>query len=221
MIIHVGELIAQQCDNYVRARCPSYPENRLTRIIKNSRCAKARLLHYFARDTPEEDPSSKVGADDEFSSWCGWHNDHGSLTGLTSALFLDKDNNEVDMSDDPTAGLYCRSRASQLVKVNIPIDHLGYQIGEVAQVHSGGILQATPHAVRGSKLVGISRETYAVFMEPMWDEPMDFPEGIDLEAVQSQSSAANLPKGVPPLKSRWAPGQDFGDFTTKTLAAFY
>ena len=32
--------------------------------------------------------------------------------------------------------------------------------------------QATPHAVRGSKMRNVSRETFAVFMEPMWMEPM-------------------------------------------------
>lgn len=41
-----------------------------------------------------------------------------------------------------------------------------------------GCAQATPHAVRGSSVKGVSRETFAVFMEPMWMEPMNFPEGV-------------------------------------------
>jgi hypothetical protein len=58
-------------------------------------------------------------------------------------------------------------------------------------------------------------------MEPMWMEPMNTPDGIHADAAQSQSAAANLPKGVPPLTSRWELGQTFGDFTTKTLDSYY
>ena len=46
-------------------------------------------------------------------------------------------------------GLYIRTRKSELIKVNIPSDCLAFQIGETAQIHSGGILQATPHSVKG------------------------------------------------------------------------
>ncbi len=52
-------------------------------------------------------------------------------------------------------------------------DHLGFQIGETSQILSGGVLKATPHAVRGpsssssSHGGGVaSRSTLAVFMEP-------------------------------------------------------
>ena len=118
-------------------------------------------------------------------------------------------------------GLYCRNRKSQLVKVSIPPSHLAFQIGETAQIHSGGVLQATPHAVRGSSVAGVTRETFAVFMEPDWGEAMNCPEGVDPSAAQSQSSAENLPRGVPSLNSRWNSGMDFGEFTAATLNAYY
>jgi hypothetical protein len=38
-------------------------------------------------------------------------------------------------------GLYIRSRNSEIVKVSIPADCIAFQIGETAQIHSGGILQ--------------------------------------------------------------------------------
>jgi len=60
-----------------------------------------------------------------------------------------------------------------LTKVPIPADCLAFQIGETAQIHSGGLMQATPHCVRGAQgkaAEGISRETFAVFMEPQWAE---------------------------------------------------
>ncbi|MGB4346572.1 MAG: hypothetical protein WBJ21_09270 [Burkholderiaceae bacterium] len=121
-----------------------------------------------------------------------------------------------------------RNRNSQLIHANIPVDNIAFQIGETAQVHSGGLLQATPHAVRGSKMVGVSRETFAVFMEPMWMDPMAVPEGVDPHQAQSQTAAANLPPGVPALKTRWehrpdpaqAP-QTFGEFSEKTHQSYY
>lgn len=217
LIVSVGTIIARHCDRYVKSKCVAYADNKLSSIIEKSLCCKGRLLHYFPRS---EDISDTLSTDIEFSSWCGWHNDHGSLTGLTSAMFLDTDGKEV-ANVDGKAGLYIRNRKSQLVKIGIPRDHIAFQIGETAQIHSGGFLQATPHAVRGSSMAGVSRETFAVFMEPNWDEPMTFPVGLDVEAVQSQSSAANLPSGVPPLRLRWKPSQSFGEFTSATLQSYY
>lgn len=40
-------------------------------------------------------------------------------------------------------GLYIRNRRSELIKVAIPSDHIAFQIGETAQVQSGGILQVS------------------------------------------------------------------------------
>ncbi len=91
-----------------------------------------------------------------FSDWCGWHNDHGSLTGLVPAMFFNE-KGEVISNPDPTAGLYVRNRRGEIVKVSTPSDHLAFQIGETAQIHSGGILQATPHAVKGAEIPGCSR----------------------------------------------------------------
>jgi hypothetical protein len=51
---------------------------------------------------------------------------------------------------DPLSGLYIKSRSGEVVKAVFPADHLGFQIGETACVHSGGWLYATPHCVRGA-----------------------------------------------------------------------
>lgn len=89
-------------------------------------------------------------------------------------------------------------------------------------MHSGGILQATPHAVRGvSTVSGVSRSTFAVFMEPEWGCPMSVPQGVRPEDAQSGAAAALLPKAVPPLHSRWSNEQSFGDFTSATLQAYH
>jgi hypothetical protein len=189
----------------------------LSNVVGDERRARRGPAKSYVELAGEVEASSD---EDDFSSWCGWHNDHGSITGLTSALFLDAAGQPV-VNSDPKAGLYIRSRAGALVKVAIPTDHIAFQIGETAQIHSGGFLQATPHAVRGSSVAGVSRSTFAVFMEPGWDEPMSCPEGVAPEEAQSQAAAATLPTGVPSLSSRWSPSMTFSDFTNSTLSAYY
>jgi isopenicillin N synthase-like dioxygenase len=43
------------------------------------------------------------------------------------------------------------------------------QVGESMQIHSGGLLRATPHFVRSASspaATNVSRNTFAVFMQP-------------------------------------------------------
>jgi hypothetical protein len=42
-------------------------------------------------------------------------------------------------------------------------------------MHHRTFLQATPHAVRGTSVPGVSRETFAVFLGPEDGEIMDIP----------------------------------------------
>jgi len=219
LIVSVGKLVAKQCDAYVEKQMKTYSKGRLTRIIDTSICCKARLLHYFPYEGANE--VLKEGEAEDFSSWCGWHNDHGSLTGLTSAMYLNNETGESAINTDNKAGLYIRGRHGQLVKAAFPADQIAFQIGETAQIHSGGILQATPHSVKGSSDTKLCRDTFAVFMEPNWDEMMDVPEGISLGDAQNAQATSNLPKGVPALSSRLADNQSFGEFTEKTLSSYY
>lgn len=220
LVVRVGMLVGRQCDRYVQKQCPEYEDFKLFEVIRTSKCCKARLLHYFPM------PPSEAGATDvkdesvDFSDWCGWHNDHGSLTGLVPAIYMDADGAQIP-NPDPTAGLYIRSRDGTLVKAVVDADGLAFQIGETAQIHSGGLLQATPHAVRGANAPGVSRETFAVFMEPNWDGDMVIPATRSLAQAQDQQAAQNLPPGVPPLGRRFSEGMDFGDFTKATLSEYY
>jgi hypothetical protein len=81
----------RQCDKFVKSRCPTYPEGRLEKIIRESKTPKARLLHYF----PLSEEQAAAEASTDYSSWCGWHNDHGSLTALVPAMYIDQDGKEV------------------------------------------------------------------------------------------------------------------------------
>lgn len=220
LVHEVGTLVAKCCDSYVSSRCPGY-EPKLAKIVCHSKCCKARLLHYFAcTDSVHDDNNKTSTGDTQFSNWCGWHNDHGSLTGLLPAMYLDSNGNIVDCPD-PEAGLYIKSRNGAIVHAKIPNNALAFQVGETMQIHTGGCLQATPHAVRGCKGGGISRETFAVFMEPEYHSSMQLPNGRTLEHTQCIEAERYLPRNVRTLSSRWKPGMNFGEFSDATFAAFH
>uniref|UniRef100_A0A6U3SML8 Non-haem dioxygenase N-terminal domain-containing protein n=3 Tax=Ditylum brightwellii TaxID=49249 RepID=A0A6U3SML8_9STRA len=222
MLVHtVGCSLAKLCDEYVFSQCPTYNPTQIHTVLQHSLCCKARLLHYFP--TTQQPPSK--GGDDDFSDWCGWHNDHGSLTGLIPAMYLNAQNQEIP-SPDPKAGLYIKSRNGKLTHVSIPSNCLAFQIGETSQVHSGGILQATPHAVRGCRSHGgvegdVTRESFAVFMEPEYHGDMNIPEGKTVQDTQRKDAEQFLPPSVRTLRSRWKYGMNFGEFSDATFAAFY
>lgn len=88
------------------------------------------MLHYF--------PYSKVSKSTE-ADWCGWHNDHGALTALTSAMYIDKDGNEISLTK-PEGGLYAKNRFGEIERIAIPQDMLAFQLGEVSQIITGGYL---------------------------------------------------------------------------------
>ncbi|KAK5497479.1 hypothetical protein LTR55_001971 [Exophiala xenobiotica] len=124
----------------------------------------------------EEEEQQKV--DD---SWCTTHVDHGCLTGLTSAMFLDESESESPLigssnsdpgsqsrtptlqelhsSPDPSSGLYILNRAGVMHKVAIPRDCLAFQTGEALELITHGKFKAVPHF-------------------PNLDEPVDLETGL-------------------------------------------
>ncbi|CAK9196621.1 unnamed protein product [Sphagnum troendelagicum] len=198
LILEVGMLLAHHCDKYVYSRKPMYEKGKLERMLRDSKCHKGRLLHYFPASCSAEDRTT------DMASWCGWHVDHGSLTGLTCALYM-KGANETH-NPDPQSGLYIRDRSGTVVKAVFGECNIAYQIGEATEIHSGQLFHATPHCVQaaqGEAALGIHRNTFALFMQPQWDEPLNSPEG------QEVSSA----KCIDIL--------NFGDFTEQRLAMYY
>ena len=170
-----------------------------------------RLLHYFP--VSEEVDTSDM-------KWCGWHNDHGTITGLCSAMYLAPDGSEVDPSsiEDTESGLFAMNRNFEQVKIKIPKDSLAFQIGESAQIHSGGLLRATPHCVISKPSTeGISRNTMAVFLEPNFEDIMSVPEGVDPVNVHKSDPTKQLSL----IKNRWKNGQSFEEFEMETYKSFY
>lgn len=200
LILNVGLMVAYHCDQYVSKGHGGDKglENTLTR----SRCHKGRLLYYF----PSQQSGDGTQDGDSMSSWCGWHTDHGSLTGLTCGLFM-RDGEEVPCPDS-ASGLYIRARTDQIVKVVYGEDEIAYQIGETTEILSRGRLCATPHCVRapiGKDASGLERSTFALFMQPDWDEKLNFPEVVHIhqELISSHGSLT------------------FGEYTEKLLDKYY
>uniref|UniRef100_A0A6B2L8N5 Non-haem dioxygenase N-terminal domain-containing protein n=1 Tax=Arcella intermedia TaxID=1963864 RepID=A0A6B2L8N5_9EUKA len=205
LIVEVGTLLSHHCDKYVSSKLgEAYPkENHLEGVIRESKSTKARLLHYF------EVPDGVTVNTEDSDTWCGWHNDHGSLTGLCSAMFRDIRTGEFVDCPDPIAGLYCRPRYGGLQKISIPKDCLAFQIGECAQIHTGGVLRATPHAVKAINppdSAYYSRETFAVFMQPNFDQLLSPPSGVSVDQV---------------AVGQYKEGMDFGKFGKATIDYYY
>ncbi|XP_014518994.1 uncharacterized protein LOC106776153 isoform X2 [Vigna radiata var. radiata] len=184
LIFDVGLMLAYHCDQYVSRGMKTRKDEGLESILRRSRCHKGRLLYYFPSQQGDPDGNS-------LSSWCGWHTDHGSLTGLTCGMFT-KDGVEMSCPDS-AAGLYIRTRSDQIVKVVFGEDDIAYQIGETTEILSGSYLCATPHCVqapKGEKSSGIERSTFALFMQPDWDEKLNFPEEVRIHKELIPSNSA-------------------------------
>lgn len=150
-------------------------------------------------------------------------------------MYLDSEGRQVvdvecDVEENDrgsSSGLHIQSRTGEIVRVKLPPTALGFQIGETSQIQSGGVLQATPHAVRscsstlkrGAGGNGVTRESFALFLEPEFDDLLQVPPGKTIDDCQDPA-ATPLPSSVIPLKNRWKPGQSFGDFHRSTVSAF-
>eukprot|EP01100_Stratorugosa_tubuloviscum_P001266 TRINITY_DN127_c0_g4_i1.p1 TRINITY_DN127_c0_g4~~TRINITY_DN127_c0_g4_i1.p1 ORF type:complete len:353 (+),score=174.61 TRINITY_DN127_c0_g4_i1:83-1141(+) len=190
LMIDVGIMVAKECDKFVKNRIPQYNLT-IEETIRNSRSCKARLLHYYAINE-DRTPRSR-------DSWCSWHNDIGTLTALCSAMYMKEGSiTEQINNPDPEAGLYARTRNGIEKKIVIPKDCLAFQIGHAAQVTTGGMLRATPHAVQAPKWpesVNVIRNTFAVFMQPDFNSPLCVPQTIDPNTIDVELFENNIEFG--------------------------
>ncbi|KAB5549670.1 hypothetical protein GE09DRAFT_1001736 [Coniochaeta sp. 2T2.1] len=210
LIIDVAVLVAKACDRFAEKELgESYPAGYLERMVSTSTTTKARLLHYFPEEKTSA-PAAPVSASEiangapsqDEDDWCATHLDHGCLTGLTSAMFVDESASpplapafnpaspslslsplpELAASPDPAAGLYIKSRAGETVQVKIPRDCIAFQTGEALERITGGKFKAVPHFVRGARANmsdgKIARNTLAVFTQPNLGEVVDREQGI-------------------------------------------
>lgn len=201
LILDVGLMVACHCDKYVLKAADLDEDDSLEKLIKHSRCHKARLLYYFPKHR-----SQCADDNNTISSWAGWHTDFGCLTGLTCGMF--SRNAEEIACPDSVAGLYVKAQNNEVVRVAIGEDELAYQIGETAEILSGHRLCATPHCVRApsmDKAIGVARSTFVMFMQPNWDKNLRLPSesGHHPEAITQSATIT------------------FGDYSNKVLSKYY
>ncbi|UKZ75300.1 hypothetical protein TrVFT333_002978 [Trichoderma virens FT-333] len=163
LIIDVAVLVARACDRFAEKEIQGYPKGYLEHVVSTSNTTKARLLHYFPQGASEAASTEAEGDEDD---WCGTHLDHGCLTGLTSAMFIDEKQvspavptadltslngaslpplEELPASPDAAAGLYIKSRTGETVQVKIPRDCIAFQTGEALERITAGKFKAVPH----------------------------------------------------------------------------
>ncbi|EXJ94410.1 hypothetical protein A1O1_02804 [Capronia coronata CBS 617.96] len=199
LIIDTAVLVARACDRFASAEIEGYEAGYLERVVKQSQTTKARLLHYFpiehaginghpngVNDSMAEETQKEENGVDDY--WCTTHLDHGCLTGLTNAMFIDESSAELlelPTPPDPTSGLYIQSRSGKVHKVTIPEDCLAFQTGEALELITQGKFKAVPHFVKGVNPMSctpgsrIARNTLAVFTQPNLDEPVDLVSGLN------------------------------------------
>jgi len=186
--------VARACDRYAANHVEGYEPGYLEGVVKQSLTTKARLLHYYPGPLPDGDlPAATPGSNqDENDDWCATHLDHGCLTGLTSALYVDESSAnpphgppttalllpELLKPPSPKTGLYIHSRTNTVTKIDIPRDCLAFQTGETLQLITKGKFRAVPHFVRGEKGGQVARNTLAVFTQPNLGEVVDGERGL-------------------------------------------
>ena len=194
LVIDVAALVARACDRYAEHFINEYENGYLERVVRGSLSTKARLLHYFPPKADVNGEGKEDLLDDD--SWCATHLDHGCLTGLTSAMYINESHGLPQFSSltdtqpakslpslssmpcpDSLAGLYIRSRTGNTTKVSIPADCLGFQTGEALQLITRGKFRAVPHFVSPGSgkggMNGVARNTLAVFTQPNLEEIVD------------------------------------------------
>lgn len=151
LIVTVGISLAVRCDLAIASSTEN--PRLLETLLTGSRTHKGRLLHYFPQNASS------------LEKWCGRHVDNSVLTGLTAGIFIDETNG-IPVEGPASSGLYISLKDGSDKHIEIPVDCLAFQIGECAQVASNGRLVATSHYVAGGNSDFVSRNTFAVFLQP-------------------------------------------------------
>ncbi|RKP14600.1 hypothetical protein BJ684DRAFT_8314 [Piptocephalis cylindrospora] len=196
-LIHsVGLSLAQHCDAYIAQHVPKEARVPLVESLQGPATTKGRLLHYYTNDAN----SSSAEQEDE-DSWCGWHVDHSFLTGLTSPRYT-REGQEVLGAELDSPSLLIRDRWGTLHSVSIPQDCLSFQLGQALELASQGHLLATYHCVRRSPDPTLSRDTFALFLQPP----------LDLTIFHRDPNLFKNPSGMGPSTT-----MTFGEYTEQVV----
>lgn len=242
-MMELGICLARVCDNAMQT-------TELEKSIINSGSAKGRLIHYHSKldGLILEEVSKKVGPqfwsqkslvfkdickDKSMVSdlWQQWHYDYGIFTVLTSPLFLSsivEGECLVSKESQPPMGHSCLqlfdTRNKRVVSVKCRPESFIIQVGEAADVLSGGKLRSMLHAVSRQLGMGgdVSRETFVVFLQPSWDKVLHYQGySLDHDEVQDGDELAEIRRKIPPLSARLRDGMTFAEFSRETTKQYY
>ncbi|KAF6172930.1 hypothetical protein GIB67_035484 [Kingdonia uniflora] len=165
LILDIGLMLAFHCDRYVSKWMVISEDEGLEQILLRSRCHKGRLLYYFPAQQRYITTGSVVLLRYIPLSWLLY------LTVIPLKL--------------PAQFLHGVDGIRTMVHSQVVFqeDQIAYQIGETSEILSAGHLCATPHCVRapkGENTYGVERSTFALFMQPDWDENLKFPREMNL-----------------------------------------
>jgi len=118
------------------------------------------------------------------------------------------------------------------VRVRIPAGCVAVQVGEAAEILSGGRLRAALHCVVRPRDRALSRQMFVLFCQPRWGAALrageaagDTGASVRDEGTRDEGDALEERlmrcAGVPPLRERWVEGQSFADFGKATTAAYF
>ncbi|XP_010523684.1 PREDICTED: uncharacterized protein LOC104801985 isoform X2 [Tarenaya hassleriana] len=234
-MMEMGLCIARVCDGEIGGR-------ELEDSLLESCTAKGRLIHYHSaadklllRDALRRTRSmrQKMSRKHEgiyLDLWQQWHYDYGIFTVLTDPMFLSS--SSLSKAGAVQCGhtylkIYHPSENKVYLVKSPPPDSFIVQVGESADVLSKGKLRSTLHCVcRPEKLDHVSRETFAVFLQPSWSKTFSYSDYVmDHIKLDSQLKASDLrreiQKIVPPLSSRLKDGMTFAEFARQTTKQYY
>eukprot|EP00347_Sterkiella_histriomuscorum_P012868 403366914 len=205
----VGLKLADCLDKFLTQNVQNY-ETSIFKALNESPKLAARSIYYRPPNHTSENNLPK--------NWCSWHKDYSYITGLIPGTFIDKQGKVHEEFNDPEAGLFIQKRDYQILKLDIPRDCIAFQLGELAQVVSGGLLQALPHAVMMTKKRNdLARVSMALFMEPDYSQPIKMPQGTNIDRVLVKQDREHK---LSPLEERWQDGMSFGDYYENCRKSF-
>lgn len=177
--------------------------------------------------------------------WQQWHYDYGIFTVLTAPWFISSipmedctciSNSQPCFSpDEHTYLLLFDATENKIRLVKSSPENFIIQVGEAADILSGGRLCATLHSVgKPIEIEDLSRETFAVFLQPAWSRTLSYPEHLNARTSQaalpssketcsskSQQLIQEILRKVPPLSSRLRDGMTFAEFSRETTKQYY
>lgn len=156
---------------------------------------------------------------------------NGSLVAAATAGLIDAEQPEKEIlvqtceAPDGHSALQIMDTHGNTAFLTISPDCLVVQVGEAAQILSGGELVARAHCVlRPTQASDVSRETMAVFLQPAWNRVLTLPHQLEKQSGEGMLGgglASIVEAHIPNLSSRWTNGCTFAEFSKKTTNKYY